>query len=206
SNSITRFNTPLNEMPVSADVFTESFMRDVGATSVEELVSNYTAGGGYTTNDPGSDSAALQEGDRQATSSVTVRGLMSPTLRRDGFIQLGSLTNPGSTGQGFTSNFDIERVEVINGPQSLLYGSGGSGGVLNTISKQARFRRKPFGSAQFRVGQYGNKSGQIDYGLGTENFAVRLAALKEEVANRRFNIGGPVDGYYLQLAARLPIR
>ncbi|MES2693688.1 MAG: Plug domain-containing protein, partial [Verrucomicrobiota bacterium] len=134
SNSLTRFQISLSEMPATADVFTETFMKDVGATSVEELISNYTAGGGYTTNDPGSDSAAMQAGDRQATSSVTVRGLMSPTLRRDAFIQLGSLTNPGSTGQGFTSNFDIERVEVINGPQSLLYGSGGAGGVLNTIS------------------------------------------------------------------------
>lgn len=203
SNSITRFKTALIEMPVTADVFTEAFMKDVGATSVEELVSNYTAGGGYTTNDPGSDAAAVQAGDRQATSSVTVRGLMSPTLRRDAFIQLGSLTNPGSTGQGFTSNFDIERVEVINGPQSLLYGSGGAGGVLNTISKQARFNRPHFGSFKFTVDQYGGKTALVDYGLSGRNIAARVAVMNGLVAGRRVNIGGPVEGYYLQLATKL---
>lgn len=202
SNSITRFKTALIEMPVTADIFTEAFMKDVGASSVEELVSNYTAGGGYTTNDPGSDAASIQAGDRQATSSVTVRGLMSPTLRRDAFIQLGSLTNPGSTGQGFTSNFDIERVEVINGPQSLLYGSGGAGGVLNTISKQARFNKASFGSVKFTVDQYGGKTAFLDYGLGNRRLAARVAVMNGLVAGRRVNIGGPVEGYYVQFAAK----
>src|SRR5690606_8223194 len=124
-----------------------------------------------------SDGAALQEGDRQATSSVTVRGLMSPTLRRDAFLQMGSLTNPGSTGQGFTSNFDIERVEVISGPQSLLYGSGGAGGVLNTVSKQARLNKPAFGSVRFTVDQYGGKNVMLDYGSATDRLATRFVVM-----------------------------
>ena len=36
SNSLTRFQISLAEMPATADVFTETFMKDVGATSVED--------------------------------------------------------------------------------------------------------------------------------------------------------------------------
>ena len=37
SNSLTQFNTALNRTPVSADIFTEDFMRDISATSIEEI-------------------------------------------------------------------------------------------------------------------------------------------------------------------------
>src|SRR5215510_3521200 len=41
SNSVTRFNTELDKVPISADIFTEQFMTDVGATSINELLSTY---------------------------------------------------------------------------------------------------------------------------------------------------------------------
>ena len=41
STSLTRFKVELDKMPVSADVFTETFMKDVAATSVEEVIQNY---------------------------------------------------------------------------------------------------------------------------------------------------------------------
>ena len=46
SNSITRFNTELDHMPVSADIFNEAFMKDIAATSVEDMVVGYSAGAG----------------------------------------------------------------------------------------------------------------------------------------------------------------
>ena len=46
SNSLTQFNTVLNRTPVSADIFTEDFRRDISATSIEEMLNGYGAGGG----------------------------------------------------------------------------------------------------------------------------------------------------------------
>src|SRR5476651_114820 len=46
SNSITRFNTELDHMPVSADIFNEAFMKDVGAVSVEDMIMSFSAGAG----------------------------------------------------------------------------------------------------------------------------------------------------------------
>ena len=204
SNSITRFSTELDRMPVSADVFNEAFMRDVGAVSVEDMIMTYSAGAGSAVASPGPSSANNQPGDRNANSFVALRGLTAPTMQRDGFMPVNTYIQSGSTGTGFSSNYNIERVEVINGPQSLLYGVGGAGGVMNIISKQARFGKKPFGSFQFQVDQYGHKLGLLDLGAGTDTLAVRIAATDQYAqGGRRLFIGGPMQGLYVQLAAKL---
>lgn len=200
SNSITRFNTELSRLPVSADILTETFMRDVGATSVEEMVATFNAGSGMSYSDAGS--ATTQPGDRNAESAVQVRGLYTPTMQRDGFLPLWTYSTSSTTGTGFTSNFDIERVELIKGPQSLLYGSGGGGGVVNTVSKQARLGQPAFGSFSYKIDQFGSKTGQLDVGAGTNRMAIRLAAVKESTTSRRVDIGGKLEGYYGQIAFR----
>ncbi|MDD2288918.1 MAG: TonB-dependent receptor [Bacteroidales bacterium] len=43
---------------------------------------------------------------------------------------------------------DVERVEVIKGAQSSLYGTGAIGGIVNIISKQGYFGRKPYVSSE----------------------------------------------------------
>src|SRR4029453_6632463 len=95
------------------------------------------------------------------------------TTRRDGFMSLTTFNSSGSTSGGYTSNFDIERVEIINGPQSLLYGNGGAGGVGNIASKRAEFRKPAFGSFRFRVDESGAKTGVLDLGVGTDRLALR---------------------------------
>ena len=200
SNSITRFNTELSKLPVSADILTQTFMADVAAVSVEDLIVGYHAGSGMSYSDAGS--ATTQPGDRNAESAVQIRGLYTPTMQRDGFLPLWTYSTSSTTGTGYTSNFDIERVELIKGPQSLLYGSGGGGGVVNTVSKQARLGQRRFGSFTYKVDQFGSKSGQFDFGVGTHTLALRVAAVSESMTSRRVDIGGDLEGYYVQLAYR----
>ena len=137
SNSITRFNTELANLPVSGDIFTQTFMNDIAATSVESIVVGYSAGAGMSNPDPGV-SALAQPGDNIDHEYIQLRGFNTPVIMRDSLMPIGPVFNPGSTAPGFTSNFDLDRVEVINGPQSLLYSYGGPGGVINALSKQAR--------------------------------------------------------------------
>ena len=205
SNSITRFNTELDHMPVSADIFNEAFMKDVGAVSVEDMIMSFSAGAGSALATPSTSSANTQPGDRNANSFLALRGLTAPTMQRDGFMPVNTYIQSGATGTGFSSNFDIERVEVINGPQSLLYGVGGAGGVINVVSKQARFNKKPFGSFQFQVNQYGHKMAVFDFGWSNDKVAMRLAATDQYAqGGRRLYIGGPMKGLFLQLAFKLP--
>ena len=199
SNSLTAFSTELRRMPVSADVFGEAFMNDVGMNTVEQMIQTFSAGAGMASISPDGSAANSQYLDRNANGSLSLRGLAAPTMQVNGFFPTGG---GGVTATGITSNFDTERVEVISGPQALLYGVSGAGGVVNLVTKQARFERKSFGSFKFQVDQYGHKLGQFDYGYGGKRVALRLAFLDQTIGGRRVWIGGPIKGGYAQLAFR----
>jgi outer membrane receptor protein involved in Fe transport len=206
SASITRFNVEMDKLPVSADIFTETFMKDVAASSVEEVISGYSADTGYS-DGAGAGTLATQPGDRNGNFYIQIRGMNTPTMQRDAFMPVGAFGNPGSTAVGRTDNFDLERIEVINGPQALLYGGGGAGGVINVTSKQARFSRAGLraslrGEALFRVDQFGSKRAELDLGVGGARLAARFAFLRESTASRRVNIGGATSGQYGQIALR----
>lgn len=204
SNAITAFNTQLNKMSVSADIFDQAFMDDVAATSVEGLITGYSAGAGNTTPDSASGGvASAQAGDRISHGHLALRGLVSAYSLRDTLLPNGLPTEPGSTGVGFTSSFDVERVELVNGPQALLYGSTGAGGVTNMVSKQARLGAPSFGSMTYQIDKYGSKMGLLDYGASAGQVAIRFDLLGQSFSSQRINIGGPLQGYYLQLAAQV---
>lgn len=200
SNSITRFNTELAKLPISADIYNEAFMRDINATNVEQMISEYTAGSGFASNDAAASSDASQPGERQANASIRLRGLTAPAMLRDAFMSLQTYSNTGSTATGVTSSFDLERTEVIMGPQSLLYGSGGGGGVINLVSKQARFNKGLNGNFRFRTDGFGSKIETLDVGWGTRKFAARAAFIDQHQNTRRVNIGNDLKGQYVQLA------
>ena len=205
SNSVTQFNTALNKVPVSADIFTEDFMRDISATSIEEMLIGYGAGGGVVMSNPEGDALSQQPGDRVGNQTLGVRGTGAGMIHRDGFTSTGG-ANSGTTATGISSTFDVERAEVIRGPQGLLYGAGGAGGTLNTVSKRANFGRRN-GTTSYRVDQYGSKQGQFDYNWGADNIAFRFTLLDEEQKYRRVFIGYNTKGYYTQLAFKLtPLR
>ena len=205
SNSITQFSTALNKVPVSADIFTEDFMRDISVTSIEELMLGYGAGAGTVMSNPDSDALSQQPGDRVGNQTLGTRGTGAGMIHRDGFTSTGG-ANSGTTATGISSTFDVERAEVVRGPQGLLYGAGGAGGTLNTVSKRANFNRRS-GSSSLRIDQYGSKQAQFDYNWGADNVAVRFTLLDEVQKYRRAFIGYDTKGYYTQVAFNVaPLR
>lgn len=203
SNSITSFNAELEKLPISADVLTSAFMEDTNSTTLENMLRTYSAGAG--TGSAQGDVAGIpvnqpldRGGGDSVSAGVQLRGLGAAVVKQDSFML------PSPAGTGLNSNFGVERVEVINGPQSLLYGNGGGGGVVNVISKQARFGRAPSGSVKAQIDQYGNRLGQFDYNVSYGNrAAVAFSLLHQELGDNRDFIGGPLQGIYTQLALRV---
>ena len=202
SNSITSFNAELGKLPISADIFTSAFMDDTNSTTLENMLRDFAAGSG--TGSAGGDVAGIpinqpmdRGGGDSVSAGVMVRGMGAAVVKQDGFML------PSPAGTGLNSNFGVERVEVINGPQALLYGNGGGGGVVNSISKQAHFDQGLHGSFRFQVDESGHTLGRFDLGGGTRRLAVALSILRQQLGDNRDWIGGPLEGHYLQVAARL---
>jgi outer membrane receptor for ferric coprogen and ferric-rhodotorulic acid len=197
SNSITRFNTELDKIPVVADIMTEQFMQDTAVTSLEDLFSGYGSGAGQVLATPESDSTANAAlGDRFSVSQLGQRGLSAGNARRDGFQFASTQTNA-------TSLFDTERVEVIKGSQGLLYGASGAGGIINLGGKQAKFNNNNR-RLSFRVDQYGSKRAELDVNAGTRKMAARFDVLQQNTNTRSLYVGDNTEGYYGALAFRLP--
>ena len=78
-----------------------------------------------------------QNGSYGGTATVRIRGALTDqtVILVDGV----QINDPSSTGGGYNfadlSPYDIQQVEVLKGPQSVLYGSDAIGGVVNIITK-----------------------------------------------------------------------
>ncbi|WP_172425119.1 TonB-dependent receptor [Vandammella animalimorsus] len=80
------------------------------------------------------------------------------------------------TGGNFRrSTSNVERIEILKGPASVLYGRSQGGGVVNMVSKKASF--DAHSSASLRAGSWGRRGAALDFNrvIG-EQLAVRLNA------------------------------
>lgn len=112
-----------------------------------------------------------------------------PTIRGVGKTTAGSTTQvlvdgmatdsivsavPGRGGLNFTSLQDVERVEVVRGPASALYGPSAVGGVINVIPK--RWIGAPGVEANASYGTHDTQTYGVAAGMAKEAFDIRLSA------------------------------
>ena len=109
-----------------------------------------------------------------ATAQVHMRGLFSPrvlVLVDDRPINSPSL---GSADLSWISTDDIERIEVVRGPNSALYGANAVGGVINIITNQPP--TNTINNLSTSYGSWNTSISRIENGSGFENFDYLLSA------------------------------
>ncbi|HEX6865918.1 MAG TPA: TonB-dependent receptor, partial [Caulobacteraceae bacterium] len=92
--------------------------------------------------------------------------------------------------------YDLERVEVLRGPQGTLYGRNATAGVVNVISAKPKFHFEAKASADVANYSSTRLEGMVNLPLVEDAVALRLAAAwtKREGYTTNQNTGSPIDG------------
>lgn len=136
SVSATRVNTPIKDLPFAVSAFTSQFITDIGAVDLYDIVQ-------YA---PGVTTSGREFAGGNAVYDI--RGF-DQAPERNGF-----------QGNSYVDVADIERVEVVKGPASVLYGQVAPGGVVNYITK--RPKDNAFATVGVQVGTDNYIRGQVD--------------------------------------------
>jgi vitamin B12 transporter len=147
----------------STTVITGEALRTQGIVTVQQALSLISS---MTTVQAGSYGAATTLYTRGGQSNYTlllVDG--APVNDPGGFLDLGNLT---------TDN--VDRIEVVEGPSSVLYGSGAISGVIQI------FTRRPgaisFANVSASGGTFGTRAYDLAFGTGKESVGISLDAAR----------------------------
>ena len=117
SGSATKTDTPLDEVPQAVSVIPATVLDDLRSPRIEKAL-DY-AGGVARQNDFGG--LTMYE--------YSIRGLTTSEFYEDGFSVNRGYMNPQDPS-------NVERIDVLKGPASSLYGRGDPGGTINIVSKR----------------------------------------------------------------------
>lgn len=94
----------------------------------------------------------------------------------------------------YRSLYNVEQIEILRGPNALLFGRGGTGGVINRVSKKAVFNDK-FGAVDFGVDSFGANDLTLDYNVQSgDNSALRFMMHSDALENHRDHYDGQRTG------------
>ena len=158
-----RTPTPIIDVPQSLSIATADQLDEQGITSIGDLI-NYTPGV----------NTSQGEGHRDA---IVFRGVRSTA---DFFID-----GVRDDVQYYRPLYNLEQVEILRGPNALLFGRGGTGGILNRVTKKGLVGES-FASYQAGFDSFGEFGIQIDSNFGTsDKRAFRINAFYEGLDNHR---------------------
>lgn len=160
TSKIMRSEAPLLEIPQAIAVVPQQVIADQQPRYLDDVLTNVSG----------------------ITQANTLGSTMDAVMKRGfGDNRDGSILRDGMRtvqGRNFTAN--VDRVEVLKGPASMLYGILDPGGVINLVSKKPQLEQ--YNSITARTSTYGDgkngSGGQLDStgALGDTNLAYRLVA------------------------------
>lgn len=179
-SSATKTPTPLRDVPQSVSVISSVLIADQRMSSMAD-VTRYMPGVGFAQGEGNRDTPILR--GNSTTSDFFVDGVRDDV-------------------QYFRDVYNVERVEALKGPNAMIFGRGGVGGVINRVTRQADWGQSREVSLQ--AGSWDNKRFTADVGKGlNEQVAVRATALYENSDSYRDGVGIERYGLNPTVAFRL---
>ncbi|MFJ3318543.1 TonB-dependent receptor [Herbaspirillum huttiense] len=175
SSAATKIDVPLRDVPQTVNTVTKQVMRDQNALSLQDALQNVAG-------------LSFSLGDAQR-DQVIIRGFSAITDQfidgvRDDALYFRDLSN-------------VERVEVLKGPASVLYGRGSAGGIVNRVTKKPS--EDPVSEIGLTVGSEGQKRSEFDVGRNSADGTLlfRLTGAVEDSSSFR-------NQYFLERQALSP--
>ena len=154
---------PVLDVPQSVSIVTDEDIRKQGFREISDIV-RYIPGV----------NTSQGEGHRDA---VVFRGVRSTA----DFYMDGVRDDV----QYYRSLYNLEQVEVLRGPNALLFGRGGTGGIINRVTKKAVIGEE-FGSVDVGTDTFGSLDLAYDYNVpSTDDSAFRINIHTDSLANHR---------------------
>ena len=170
----------LQDAPIAITALTESTIEDLNITSLTDVQS--MAPNVHILRAPGNNTAS--------TIAIRGNGTMNPAITWENAVAMYvDGVYIGKTQGSLFDLVDLERVELLRGPQGTLYGRNALAGAINFIS------RKPSGEGgrvKATIGNYGLRSGQFSYdaALGEKLFT-KLTVMKKSRDGYTQNYASP---------------
>lgn len=162
TTSATKTNTLLRDVPQSISVITNELIKDQSIRSIGDAV-RYVPGVGVSQGE-GNRDAIVFRGNR-STGDFFTDGIRDDV-------------------EYYRDLYNIERIEVLKGANGMIFGRGGSGGVINRVTKQANWN--PVQEFSFQGGSFNQKRMTADVGRVINDVAaVRLNAMYEDAGSFR---------------------
>lgn len=170
----TRIRTDLKDVGSAIQVVTAKFLQDTGARSTQDLLvyTTSTEVGGVGGNFVGGGAGASIDTRAQRTSPQTntrVRGLAEADNTRDFFLT-----------EIPWDSYNVGRVDLQRGPNSILFGIGSPAGIVNSSVNTAGFQDANL--VELRYGSFGSTREVVDFNkvILEDELAVRLVGLNDE--------------------------
>ncbi len=179
-SSAMKTTTPLRDVPQSVSVVSSALIADQRMSSMAD-VTRYMPGVGFAQGEGNRDTPILR--GNTSTSDFFVDGIRDDV-------------------QYFRDVYNVDRVEALKGPNAMIFGRGGVGGVINRVTRQAEWGQSREASLQF--GSWDNRRFTADLGRGLNGTAaVRATALYENSDSYRDGVGIERYGFNPTVAFRV---
>ncbi|RMF08577.1 MAG: TonB-dependent receptor [Alphaproteobacteria bacterium] len=157
----------LQEVPIQVTAFTAQGIEDAGITNTQDFVNLVP-------------NMSLDDSFTYLNTFVVVRGV-TQINNADAPIAIVIDGVPQNNQKQFKMNlFDVERIEVLKGPQGALYGRNAIGGAVNIVTKAPSNRLEGFANASYGNGDALRFSGGISGPIVEDKVMARVAAFYTE--------------------------
>ncbi len=176
----------VQDVPIAISVLGEQQINDSFASNIEELQALVP-------------SVSFRTGNTTRNSALTVRGIGTISFSVAAEPSVSTVVDNvvlGRSGQAFADLYDLERIEVLRGPQGTLFGKNASAGVVNITTRRPGEEFNGYVSARYYEDNEYQLRARIAGPL-TDTLRGSLTAVTSEFDGYAFNVWNneTVQGY-----------